>query len=57
MWTVDDDELLLRLIKAHNGNFKEVALEMGRIRQRCIDRYNWIRKHRAGDDGTMLKGA
>ncbi|KAH7715921.1 hypothetical protein AAVH_16652 [Aphelenchoides avenae] len=55
MWTVDDDELLLRLIKAHNGNFKEVALEMGRIRQRCIDRYNWIRKHRAGDDGTMLK--
>ncbi|KAH7698998.1 hypothetical protein AAVH_33902, partial [Aphelenchoides avenae] len=52
MWTADDNELLLRLVKEHNGNFKEVALQMGRIFFDCVDHYYWLRKHGA-DDGAM----
>ncbi|KAH7710219.1 hypothetical protein AAVH_22490 [Aphelenchoides avenae] len=55
MWTADDDELLLRHVKAHNGNFKEVALQMGRINGHCLKHYYWLQKHGAADDGTMLQ--
>lgn len=56
MWTADDDKVLLKLVKAHNGTFKEVALQMGRIREHCVARYYWLREHGAADDGTMLQG-
>ncbi|KAH7710221.1 hypothetical protein AAVH_22492 [Aphelenchoides avenae] len=56
MWTADDDEQLLRLVKTHNGNFKEVSLQMGRIFYDCLKRYYWLREHGAVNDGTTLQG-
>ncbi|KAH7669892.1 hypothetical protein AAVH_42888, partial [Aphelenchoides avenae] len=54
MWTADDDVTLLRLVKEHNGNFKEIALQMGRINGHCLKHYYWLRRNGAADQGTML---
>lgn len=56
MWTADDDAVLLRLVKAHNGNFQEVSLQMGRVREDCMHHYQLLLKHGVVDDGTMLQG-
>lgn len=56
MWTADDDVTLLRLVKEHNGNFKEIALQMGRINGHCLKHYYWLRRNGAADQGTMLHG-
>ncbi|KAH7703976.1 hypothetical protein AAVH_28839 [Aphelenchoides avenae] len=56
MWTADNDKVLLRLVKALNWNYREVALQMGRLREHCVKRYYWLQKHSALNGGTMLQG-